>query len=216
MRQIFLLFLSFLLSACSQSDSSKVHSNISKMEVFGRLPLKNPPVYALQVPSDWICQDRASDWMRDTTKPICELFIQDAEGRIRITIHNFPSLKMEDRIPPMAQILRWKRQLTNIDQTTLEIIPQAYAGFVGFLFMGSGMLKEEPSAVMGWSMQIAPEHYRALTKMFGLSGDPYFQQMQADYTIKATGSKRLIKKYKQAIIAFARSFELIEEIPTFS
>lgn len=209
------IFFSFFIMAGCSTDHPNSQKNVKLEQIPGRHQ-ESRLVYQAQVPSDWIRQNPSSDFLTDTTKPLCEFSIQEGEDTIRITIHSFPSLRAEERIPPMAQIMRWKRQLKDIDPTTVEVIPQAYAGFVGFLFMGSGRLKGELAAVMGWSMQISPEHYRVLSKMGAVTGDNHFQQMSADYTIKATGPKKLMEKHKQVMVAFARSFELIEEIPVHS
>lgn len=111
------------------------------------------------------------------------------------------------RIPPQAQLQRWQQQLNPIDQTTVLITPQSFSGYKGTLLEAEGEVKGEPTAVIGWAMQIGDDHYRTLT----YTNLP--NQMRADVTIKATGSPASIDLERDRIKSFARSFELIEEIP---
>lgn len=70
--------------------------------------------------------------------------------------------------------------------------------------------------VLGWSLQLSPEHYRMLSHPSSAENEDKYQQMRADVTIKAVGPKALTEKHRTKIMAFARSFELIEEIPVRS
>lgn len=167
------------------------------------------PIYRVKAPLSWRRQNPSpEESLIDTTKSLCEFYLSEGEETIRVTIHNFPSRKIEDRIPPAAQITRWKKQFANLEPTTVFVTPQAWGGFAGFLFEGSGLINDAPVSMMAWSMQLAWEHYRNLYE-----ASP---QIRADFTVKATGSKEMMKKYRKAIIDFARSFELIEEIPSHS
>jgi len=171
-------------------------------------------IYRAKIPQNWIRRDPASDEsIVDTTKALCEFVIAEETGQIRITIHNFPFNQMQDRIPPAAQIARWRRQFDSLDAATLRMTPQAYAGFVGMNFEGTGILKGQTNTVMGWSMQLAPEHYQSLSKSNSLSEQKQREQMRADFTIKAVGDPLLVAKHRDQIEKFARSFELIQEIP---
>lgn len=208
------------LASSFQPTSSTLVSDERTQEIFGR-DNSQLPLYQVKVPKKWKNQIQSALSLEDTTKPLCEFIIQNNEhdsdteksmGQIRITIHNFPSESITERIPPNAQIARWKRQLTKMDPNSLSVEPQAFGGFVGFLFEGTGLLSEDPTTILGWIMQIAPEHYRALNRP-GKDVN-YRKQMRADYTLKAVGPKQLIEKYKDEIIVFARSFELIQEIPS--
>ncbi len=154
------------------------------------------PIYRAEVPHHWHRQDPSAETpLDDTTQPICEFSIDE---QIRITIHNFP----DQKIPPTAQVTRWKRQLNFI---TTDTTPVAWGGFAGLQFYG----EDKNSAVLAWAMQIAPEHYRTLSKP-----SEKYRQMRADYTIKVTGPTDLIESHRNEIISFANSFELIEAIPT--
>jgi hypothetical protein len=81
-------------------------------------------------------------------------------------------------------------------------------------------MNDREEGMLGWAMQLAPEHYATLTaaknKALQLEESEEINQMRADFTIKATGPKPLIKLHKDAINNFARSFELINSIPQTS
>lgn len=111
------------------------------------------------------------------------------------------------RIPPQAQLQRWKQQLNPIDETSVLITPQSFSGYKGLLLEAEGEIKGEPTAVIGWALQIGNDHFRTL------SYTDLPNQMRADVTIKATGSPEAIALQRERIKTFARSFELIEEIP---
>lgn len=169
-----------------------------------------PKTYRAKAPNTWIRHDPPlSESIHDSTKSLCEFFIKENERQIRITVHNFPTQTLEERIAPASQIARWKRQFERLDPSSIYITPEAHGGFTGFFFEGSGFINNQESAMLGLSMQLAPEHFRNLS----IKDSNASRQMRADYTIKAIGPKDLISKHKQAIIAFALSFELIEEIP---
>lgn len=161
------------------------------------------PVYRARVPHDWQRHDPspATD-LTDTTQAIARFTIQDGDAHIDINIHNFPSDTLEQRIPPSAQVARWQRQLATTSEAAIVVNPTAHGGFSGLEFTAPG--------VMAWSLQITPDHYRSLSKP---PDTPLQRQMRADYTIKVTGPPHMVSHYAQEIEVFARSFELIEEIP---
>jgi hypothetical protein len=197
-----------LLLLCLSCVSPPPSSSKKMTEICGR-DAKHTLIYRVDVPSDWEqVNPLAGESLTDTTKSLCEFFIRDQPHTIRIAIHNFPTENMEQRIAPMAQIARWKKQFTKLDSTSVTVTPQAFGGFSGFLFEGTGLLKDQPTAMMGWSMQMAPEHYRKLQDR-----EEKQTQMRADYTIKITGPTEAVKKFRSLIVAFARSFELIDDIP---
>lgn len=211
MKQIFfiLLVLACLFANCSSPPPS--HPTTQKREIMGR---ENIPIYQAQVPNTWDSEPPLlPPLIYDTTQPIATYLIKEQEAIIRITVHNFPSDQIETRIPPQTQVARWKRQFSKIDPTTLSITPQAYGGFSGLLFEAMGTLKGKETAVMGWSMQLAQEHYRNLSYPYSPNEKLLFKQMRSDYTIKAVGDPSLMKRHKKQILKFARSFELIHEIP---
>lgn len=199
-----------LLTACAESPlpPSSFRQTISGRNYGDR----RFPVYQVSVPSGWIRRDSLPEEnLSDTTKPIAEFLIPGEEGYIRISIHNFPSDTIEDRIPPAAQVARWQRQLDGLVPAESYTIPQAFGGYVGLAFKGV----QEDSMVLGWSLQMGDQHYRMLSSPS--SGNPYqHREMRSDVTIKATGPKNLMENKQEEITAFARSFELIEEIPSRS
>lgn len=189
-----LYFLIFILVGCSSQEQKKS----SWVEMTGRGSPREK-IYRARVPKTWKClHPSADESLLDTRKALCEYWIED--GLIKITIHNFPTDRIEQRIPPEAQINRWLGQLSNLDKVQTNIQPWSVGGFRGLYLSATN----EEMMVLGWAMQLGPEHYRQLDN----------QQMKADYTIKAIGSPSVVKKHKSEIENFANSFELIEEIPS--
>ncbi len=219
MRVFFVMSSFFLLfSACSQDlSTSSGTTQPSKMEeIKGRnADSQRQAIYRIRVPPGWIRRDPLpEESLADTTKALCEFIIYDGGLMVRIAIHNFPSDTIEQRIPPLAQVSRWQRQLDPIYPNLSSITPQAFSGYSGFLFTGVGLLQGVETMVLGWAMQLAPEHYRALSPPQPGDKTASYQQMKGDVTIKAVGPRPLLEKHQMAIMAFARSFELIEEIPS--
>lgn len=194
MRTFIILSLLIVLACCQQEPSS----NGQWQPIRDRT--KRTPLYQMRIPEKWEqVDDPIESDIQDTKLPIAEYAIVENGHRIRITVHSFPSQRADDRVPPNAQITRWKQQIEELDPASVIIKPQTFSGYVGQLFEGTG----KEIAVMGWVLQIAPEHYPQLH-------DP---QQRADITIKAVGSIDLVKKHRFDIIATARTFELIDEIP---
>jgi hypothetical protein len=210
--------LIFFLTACDKAANPIAKT--TKEEICGRdngiSPFVRKNIYRAQVPADWRRQiPHSQESIADTTKSLCEYIIfSETGGQIRITIHNFP-MEQSDRIPPSAQITRWKRQFSKLDPMSVFIIPQSFGGFAGVLFEASGEMDNIEQTVLAWAMQLGPEHYSTLSMKINLHPEQaeYLKQMRADYTIKAKGPKDLIEKHKKSIQTFAHSFELIEEIP---
>jgi hypothetical protein len=172
---------------------------------------ERPLIYRAKIPIEWVQRDPPPDGsLVDTRKPLVEYFIQDNNQSIRITLHNFPSNSVEERIPPLSQVNRWKRQFDIIFPESVIISPVANGGFSGLFFEASGTLDNIKTTILGWSMQLAAEHYRTLSNY---EGDIYLQ-IRSDYTLKAVGPTDLVIKHKNNIIDFFNSFELIEEIPS--
>ena len=141
------------------------------------------PIYHVRVPQEWKRIDPVyGESIADSTKPNCTFVIDD----LHIVIHSFPGVN----IPPGAQVARWKRQYPDA-----TVRPSTQSGFSGLFF--------EAPTVLGWAMQIAPEHAQTLRR------EP---QRCADWTIKATGSAASLTRHRAALLSFAQSFELIEEI----
>lgn len=190
-----LIFLCLIILVSCDPPTAPINSHYAY--VCGRDPTDHP-IYRVNVPTGWKRKDLSHIKDKSDTKlPICEFDVDD----IRITIHSFPSYSQNDRIPPIAQVERWKKQFQSLENFTTT--PQAYSGYAGLLFEGTGRLTDGAKHVMGWSMQLASEHYRLIQ-------DP---QQKADFTIKAVGSVDAMNKRRKEIITFARSFELVEEIP---
>ncbi len=205
--------LLFLSTACSSSPSSL---NSNEWQYFsGRnteASLEKPLIYRARVPDSWQrTTPLSSESILDTRKPLSEFLIGNEECSIRLTLHNFPTSSMEERVPPIAQISRWKKQFDYLEAVSINVIPLSQGGFSGLYFEASGIQHEIPVTVIGWSMQLAPEHYRTLAQ----STNDISIQMRSDYTIKAIGSPDSILKHKKHLIEFAKTFELIHEIPSY-
>jgi len=207
-----LIFCLCLLTACGEAPIPSVPS--SRQLISGRnYGERRFPVYQVSVPLGWVRRDSLPEEnLSDTTKPIVEFLIPGETGHIRISIHNFPSDTIEQRIPPAAQVARWQRQLEGLDPSESHSIPQAFGGFSGLGFRGVGKLNQVDTMVLGWALQIGDPHYRMLSSPS--TGNPYqHREMRADVTIKVVGPKSFMESKEEEITAFARSFELIEEIP---
>jgi hypothetical protein len=204
-----LVSLYLFLLGCSKESQT---SSFTWQTIEGRDEdhLKRSPVYRAKAPSNWQRKNPSStDSITDTTKALCEFYIQDREGTIRLTVHHFPSMTLAERIPPRAQIQRWQSQFDSIDPATIVIRPQSRGGFAGLFLAGTGFIKGERFSILGWSMQLDADHFRQLS----LSDTPLSRQRRADYTIKAIGPSSLMNRYQKDIERFAQSFELIGEIP---
>ena len=220
MKYLTYIFIFLALTNCQMDEQS---THVLYQEVAGRnLPSEIPPftrplVYRAKVPQNWVRIDPSpQDSIFDTTKALCEFQIKDGAESIRITVHNFPTDTIEERIPPEAQIARWRRQFSFLDPTKASVESQSRGGFTGLQFEGTGIIKSESKTMLGWSMQLAVEHYRTLKSIGHNDSKGYIKQMSADYTIKAIGPVEMMKNNWDSIIGFARSFELINEIPTNS
>lgn len=203
--------VALFLGGC-QSDSSP--PTASWQEIQGREQESNgirTALYRMHIPYNWIRRDPLpTASLADTTLSLCDFFILEEEEKIRIAIHNFPFQAPEDRIPPTAQIARWKRQFDVLFNEASSVIPQAFSGYSGLLFVGAGKKNNTDEMVLAWSLQLAPEHDQSLSLE-----KPLEKQLRADVTIKASGPQKLMEKYRDEIISSARSFELIEEIPAY-
>lgn len=204
--------LLILLSACSSEKSS--HNANSWQIIAGRneLPsLNRPLVYRAKIPETWQRIDPPpANSIQDTRLPLVEFLIAEEGEQIRLTVHNFPTSSIDERVPPAAQIARWKKQFDTLDMHSVYTQAVAKGGFSGLYFEASGRQKSKEIRVIGWSLQLAQEHFNALS---WLKGEEYVQ-MRSDYTIKAVGPSTLVSKHKNDLIRFAQSFELINEIPS--
>ncbi len=169
------------------------------------------PLYRALVPSSWVCRHpNPNDSLLDTTKPVCEFFIQEGTEKLRLTVHTFPVNEAQPRIPPLAQITRWKTQFEELDPLAIQVTSQSQGGFVGLLLEAEGHYQGELQKMLGWSMQLAPEYDRQLQSRNDLLKN---RLRRADYTIKIVGPSFLVNKHYRALLHFANSFELIDELP---
>lgn len=226
-----LLTLLLTLSGCNTSNSTPESQTTTSYQTISARDdglqnisnaISRPTIYRAKIPSHWMRKDPDPNQSNsDTTQSICEFsIVEQNDQTIRITLHNFPSAIQEDRIPALAQIARWKRQFSTLHPSSILITPQSFAGYAGQLFEGTGLQNNEEISIMAWTMQLAQEHYSMLMLKIQMAQTPAekrkMAQMKSDFTIKALGPKNLMEKHRRAIIAFARSFELIEEIPSSS
>ncbi len=220
---ILLILSLFCLTACTSNDGTP--KEIKTVEIIkGRNFLEGGtltsrlPIYRAKVPLDWIRYDcLPSESLSDTTKPLCTFHILDKETKdsIRITIHNFPSEKIEHRIPVKEQINRWLNQFETISSQGSVTCQESFNGFIGMYLSTAGSQPKAPDlSVLGWALQLPKDHYHALTPHpSDETSKAKYLQMRADVTIKAQGTSWLMQRHQEAIEAFARSFELIDEIP---
>ncbi len=201
MRNTLCFILILVLMGCQATPQADPWQTIDGRDE-GNAGIVRYPVYRARVPQHWQRIDPpVSASNADSTLPICTFELPD----LRIVIHNFPVNSIEQRIPPGAQVARWQQQ-TGKPAAVIE--PVAHGGFAGFLFEAEG------GGVVGWAMQLAPEHFHALANLSATPAErTFFRQMQADYTIKVTGSPDAIAAARPEIDQFARSFELIQAIP---
>lgn len=162
------------------------------------------PLYRASVPTSWEREDPSpSSPLTDTKLPLTTFWIRENSQAIRITIHNFPSDTLDDRIPPEAQIARWKRQFDTLNPLQTTATPEAHGGFSGLRLEATGPLDDNETTVIGWSFQLAPTHYQHIND----------RHTRADFTIKASGPPTLMAKHRQQLLTFANSFEIIAPLP---
>lgn len=198
------IFIVFALSSCSSSENSE-SATLQTFE--GRTP--GEAIYQAKVFSDWVPMPNDGEaYISDTTLPIAAFLIGND---IKLTLHNFPTQFIEERVPAQAQVTRWLRQFEQVNKESVNITPFSHGGFSGLLFEASGVIKGEVAAVVAFAMQLATQHYHALS--FVPAKEKEFREMRADFTIKATGPIDSLQKKRTEILKFAESFELIKEIP---
>ncbi len=205
-----LIILLYLLIGCQSTPPNPIPH---WQQFAGRddgISLARPLLYRANVPFTWQRQDpNSTESITDTTKAICTFYIPQGEQTIRLTIHTFPIGEAYPRIPPQAQIARWKTQFDELDALATRIQPETRGGFSGLFFEGQGFIQGQASKVLGWSMQLAAVYERQLS----LEKHTLDRVKRADYTIKAQGPIELVNQHRAEIVAFAQSFELIDELP---
>lgn len=157
------------------------------------------PTYRAKVPIGWKRIDPENP-IQDTREANVTFRTEDG---IVITVHTFPTETLEERVPPAAQVARWKGQLKDAPSAVHAI---SQAGFAG--------LKLDAPTLLAWSMQLDFEHYQTLSFLAqSIEEEEHYKQMRADYTIKATGTEAALDLHRKELELFASSFELIQEIP---
>lgn len=202
MLYVYLLLCSFFLCSCS----TEPHNKINSLEILGRSDIETlssrQPIYRMQIPEGWLTIIPAKELpLVDTTEPLLTLKKDD----VTITFHNFPVSDITQRVPPIAQITRWKKQFRELYEITVVITPYAVSGFTGLQFEAKGTQKGEHRGILAWSMQLTPELFQKLP-------DSAVQQ-KADWTLKAVGPAETVDLLHQEISDLARSIELLTEIP---
>lgn len=199
---IFLLLFCFFFSSCHSPDqvTEKTPESFE-----GRL--EGIPIYQAEIPKSWKkILPEGKRYLSDTMLPIVTFEVED----VVVTVHNFPTKTIEERVSPFLQIQRWQKQFDYIEPFSLSIQEIAYGGFSGFSLEAEGIFKGKAKTLMAFAMQLAKEHYYTLSSQ--PAKEPKFRQMRADYTIKVLGKKESVARHRNEILAFAESFELIEEI----
>ena len=113
--------------------------------------LERPLLYRALVPANWVRRDPPeSDSIADTTKANSEFFIQDEGREIRLTVHTFPFVDENGRIPPQAQVARWKKQLEDLDMLSVQLLPESHGGFSGLYFEGEGKQGRVMGGACAW------------------------------------------------------------------
>jgi hypothetical protein len=210
-----LLLIVLLLSSC-ETHPPENSPRLIPVEIRGRdngISAKALPIYRVKAPLSWnFFPPAPTESLSNTIKPLCEWAIEDPAGPIRITVHNFPTDSIEQRIPPSAQVARWQKQFDQLDPLSSSITQVSFAGFSGLLFEGSGLMNQTQTSVLAWIMQMAPEHYQSLSLHANTSDKS--KQQRADFSIKIIGPRESMETHKRTLLAFAQSFELIDEIPS--
>ena len=204
----FLSIIFFFLFACSSSPLP-LSENWQNIEGRDNGDGNRKAIYQVQVPQDWQRIDSTGSIV-DSRIPLCTYIIDTPEGQIDIHIHNFPYEIEQPRIPPQAQVQRWKEQLKDGKTESFIEFPYGHGGFAGICFSGVGLINNVERQVVAFAMQLDYLHYMKLKQKKDNSS--YYHQMAADYTIKISGTPEAVKRYEEEIFCFARSFELIDEI----
>jgi hypothetical protein len=209
--RIIIIVLLLGLSGCS-SKPDEQPSSYNWQQILSRDegdPAARIPIYQAKVPITWQRKDPlATESNENSMKSICEFYIGLNEDLIRLTVHSFPSQSLKDRIPPSAQIQRWKQQFEKLSASDFSITQESKGGYTGLFFQANGLIDGQKRTVLGWSMQMAPEQFLNLQ-------EPTYhdRHARADYTIKVVGASSNIQRHFKDLLLFAASFELIEEIP---
>lgn len=198
-----LTFLFSLLCGCQRNETKTFawHSIRARDSL---------PLYRVKVPLHWAIVP--TEPSQDTMKAIAEFLLEENGQEIRITIHNFPSFAIQDRIPPEAQTQRWLRQFDSINPSKTVTSRHSQSGFSGLQLEAEGTLHDSDQALLAWSMQLSPVLYYHVPTC-SVCPPERLPHMRADFTIKASGPSDLLYSKRDEILLFAHSLELIEGIP---
>ncbi|MBA3603423.1 MAG: hypothetical protein H0W50_07235 [Parachlamydiaceae bacterium] len=204
-----------ILSSCKQEEKKSAETTWQEFccRDAGD-PTARTPLYRAITPINWQRKNPSvTESIADSTKPVSEFYIgQHDQEKVSLTVFTFPVENYEQRVPPSAQLKRWKRQFEEFNPTSLVVTPCAHGGFTGFSICVKGLMNGQETSLLGFSMQLAPVHWFSLQQNKENISLKH-SQTTADYTIKALGTPSAILKWKDEIYLFANSFELIEEIP---
>lgn len=214
MNRILTLLLFFTLVSCSTQNAPPTEDTEVEFIKGRGIQGKKLAIYRITVPHAWIRRDPLpEDTIEDTTQALCEFIINDPEGIIRIAIHNFPSDTLEARIPPAAQVARWKQQLNHYKPEEIVETPIAFGGYSGVQFVGTSKKEDKEFRVFATALQLAPEHFKNLITLESSPQAVRYRQMRGDVTLKAQGPLVAMEKQRAAILQAYHSFGLIDEIP---
>lgn len=200
MLKLYFLFL-FLLIGCENPSQQR-----EEWIFIPERSEKKEKIYRVRVPKEWKKKlPSFEDSIEDTTQPNGEFFIEEADSVIKITLYTFPFIEIGQIISAASQVHRWKNQLHSLDPLTADPLPLSRGGFFGLFFEGEGIYQEKRTKMMGWALQPALCLLQQLEEK---------DKRRASYTIKAVGPPDLMDRYREAILCFAKSFELIEEFPS--
>lgn len=159
----------------------------------------NLPIYSAKIPGNWvIIMPKEDADLKDTKIPLISFNLPDG---ILVTFHTFPGDSLENRIPPMAQIERWKNQFKGKD---FELIPLSRCGFGGYclrIFDDSGMI--------GYAMQLTPTLFQSMLYPHFKIEELYFTEMRGDFTVKAIGKGSALEREQKIIDDFVKSLKWI-------
>lgn len=170
------------------------------------------PVYRLFIPQDWETLPLSEQGKVDSREPNLTLLAPIGDKKLPIYFHNFPVANLNERIPPEAQVQRWKEQIPKIVFEKTE--PVSRGGFFGLYAQIEGAKEERAIKTLAVAMQLDPTFARDLSQRHETLIDANaLAQTLADYTLKCMGSEEEIEKIKEAFEKIAASIELIEELP---
>ncbi len=156
-------------------------------------------LYRAHIPKNWTEIQENND-LKNSINPIKKYQIEN----VSITVHNFIVLPNTLKVTPLDQISRWINQGINNEKISYTVTNRSRGGFVGHLLEING----ESHAILALAMELDQEQRHILLN----NSSEKKHEIASDFTIKASGPKCEIKKFKNEIFDFMNSFELIEEL----